>query len=274
MRSSLITLTTDFGLADSYVSELKGTILSINPNATIVDVTHFVRPQAILQAVFVTRAAWAAFPPDTVHVAVVDPRVGTQRRAIVLQSPRGVHVGPDNGVLSSALPEEARPPPGSEPCAVPVPAGHHAFAITNREFMRHSMSTTFHGRDIFAPAAAHLSLGVPPEKLGEALGQIIALPPLLARVSNGGAIHGAVVHIDRFGNIITDARAELLPAGRLSVELSGHSVMGPVATYASGDGPVALVGSSGYLEVASPGGNAADELGVKIGDSVVIRARA
>ena len=266
----IITLTTDFGLADSYVAEMKGVILGINPQAVIVDVSHAVRPQRLLQAVFLTQAAWPAFPTSAIHVVVVDPGVGTERRAIALVTPHERVVGPDNGVLSAGLPDAARPPADEGPRPVELPEGYRGFTITNRRYLREPISATFHGRDVFAPAAAHLSLGVPAEELGEPVDGIVAFPPLRARRRPDGAFEAQVVHIDRFGNVVTDARAEDLPEGRLVVELAGQRVAGLVRAYADARGLAALVGSSGYLEVALPNGNAAEALGVDIGGAVVV----
>lgn len=270
---AIITLTTDFGLADHYVAAMKGVILSVNPDATIVDVTHEVLPQQVRQAVYLTGCAWPFFPPDAIHVAVVDPGVGTERRALVLAGPQAVYVGPDNGVLSAALPEEARPPAGSgaEAAQVPLPTGYRAFLIAERRFRREPVSATFHGRDVFAPAAAHLSLGVPPEEFGPAVDGLLALPPLRARRRPDGVLAGCVLHVDRFGNLITDALAQDIPAGRLRVEIAAHTVEGPVRTYADAEGLVALVGSSGHLEVARPGGSAAATLKATVGEGVVVR---
>lgn len=276
----VVTLTTDFGLADPYVAAMKGVILGLNPRATVVDVSHEVRPQRLLQAVFITQAAWPAFPSGAIHVVVVDPGVGGERRAVVIETPRGSFLGPDNGVLSAALPEEARPTADQGPAPVALPAGHRpdgrpsgrAFAITNRRYLREPVSATFHGRDVFAPAAAHLSLGVEPQALGEQLDTILAFPPLRARRCPNGSLQAQVVHIDRFGNVVTDVRAEDLPSGRFTVELAGQLVPGPVRTYAEATGLAALVGSSGYLEVALPSGNAAQALGIDIGDGALLQA--
>ena len=268
----LITLTTDFGLVDPYVAAMKGVILGLNPQAAVVDVSHEVRPQRLLQAVFITETAWPAFPAGAIHLVVVDPGVGSGRRALVLVTPRGLFLGPDNGVLSAALPEEARPAADEGLASVAVPAGCRAFTITNRRYLREPVSATFHGRDLFAPAAAHLSLGLPPEALGDPVQALLALPPLRARRRRDGALQAQVVHIDRFGNVVTDARVEELPEGTFVVELAGQSVPGPVRTYAEAKGLTALVGSSGYLEVALPNGSAAGALGVDIGDAVLVRA--
>ena len=267
----IITLTTDFGLADQYVASMKGVILGLNPRATIVDVSHEVEPQRLLQAVFLTQAAWPLFPPGAVHVVVVDPGVGSERRSIVLESPRGLFLGPDNGVLSAALPEEARPPADVGLASVAVPPGRRAFTITNPRYLREPPSATFHGRDIFAPAAAHLTLGLPPEALGEPVEALLAFPSLRARRCHDGSLQAQVVHIDRFGNVVTDVLAEDLPEGGFVVELAGQSVAGPVRTYAEATGLTALVGSSDYLEVALPNGSAAQALGVDIGDAALVR---
>ncbi len=269
--NAIVTLTTDFGLADPYVATMKGVVLSLNPQAKIVDVSHEVRAQRLLPAVFVTQAAWPFFPPDTIHVVVVDPGVGTEQRAVALVTPHGRFLGPDNGVLSAALPEEARPPADRGLAPVPLPAGYRAFAITNRRYLREPVSATFHGRDVFAPAAAHLSLGVAAEALGEPLEALLAFPPLRARRCPDGTLQAQVVHIDRFGNVVTDARAEDLPEGALTVELAGQLVPGPVRTYAEAAGLTALVGSSGYLEVALPNASAAAALPVEIGEAALVR---
>jgi S-adenosylmethionine hydrolase len=269
----IITLTTDFGLADPYVAAMKGVILGLNPRATVVDVSHEVRPQRLLQAAFITQASWPSFPSDAIHVVVVDPGVGSGRSAIALVTPRGRLLGPDNGVLSAALPDEARPPAAQGVAPVALPAGYRTFAITNRRYLREPVSATFHGRDVFAPAAAHLSLGVAPETLGEPAEAILAFPPLRARRCPDGALRAQVVHIDRFGNVVTDVVSEDLPEGAFTVELAGQLVPGPVRTYAEATGLAALVGSSGYLEVALPNGSAAAALGVDIGDAALLRPR-
>ena len=269
----IITLTTDFGLADPYVAAMKGVILGINPEATVVDVTHEVAPQRIVQAVYLTGCTWPHFPPGSIHLTVVDPGVGTERRAIIVEGPRGLYVGPDNGVLSAALLEEARSMAGGEgPAAVPLPQGYCAFLIAEPRFLRQPVSDTFHGRDVFAPAAAHLSVGVPPGEFGEAVGSLLVLPPIRAKRRADGALAGRVVHVDRFGNLVTDVRAEDLPGGGLRVEIAGQTVEGLARTYADAEGLVAMVGSSGYLEVAEPGGSAAASLSVGVGEAVVVRA--
>ena len=268
---TLITLTTDFGLADPYVAAMKGVILSVNTRATIVDVSHAVRPQRIEQGAFVLASAWPYFPPGTIHVAVVDPGVGSERRALALKTGDGVFIGPDNGILSAALPDAAREQaePGGSPLA--LPPGTRAVVLSNQRFHRRPVSATFHGRDIFAPVAAHLSLGVPFEELGNSTDRIVALPPFRASPRPDGSLSGRIIHIDRFGNLVTDVRLDQLPPGRFSVEVGGRVVSGPAATYAEGSGLIALVGSAGYLEIALREGDACAELGAGIGQPVSVR---
>ncbi len=261
----IITLTTDFGTSDSYVAQMKGVILGINPNARIVDISHDVRPQQVLQATYLTQAAWPYFPSGTVHLAVVDPGVGTERRALAVESEQGLYIGPDNGVLSAALPDDERPATCS---TIRRPAGVRAFAITDERFIRERVSATFHGRDIFAPAAAHLSLGVNVDELGDAIDGLVAMPSIRAERDAAGSMQAQVIHIDRFGNVITSIRLEDLAAGEFSLQVGGHKVPGPFETYAELDGLGALGGSSGYLEIAAPSASAADALDVDIGAPV------
>ncbi len=270
--AALITLLTDFGTHDTYVGQMKGVILGIAPTATIVDLTHEIAPQRIAEGAFLLETALAAFPPGTIHLAVVDPGVGTARRAIAVATPQAVFVGPDNGLLSAALPEEARPD-GEGPTLVPVPEGVTVVELANPAYRRALVSNTFHGRDIFAPAAAHLAAGVPMEALGPRCTGMTALPPFHARQLPDGSLEAEIVSIDRFGNAITTARARELPPGLLTVAVRGHVVVGPVRTYAEAQGPTALVGSSGYLEIAVPNDSAAARLGLRLGDRVRIAPR-
>ena len=269
---AIITLTSDFGLADPYVAAMKGVILSLNPNAVIVDVSHAVRPQRVEHAAFLLQVARPYFPASAIHVAVVDPGVGTERLALALQTPLGVFVGPDNGVLSPALPEEVRGAAGERGGRIPLPEGCAGVSLTDPRYHRQPVSDTFHGRDVFAPVAAHLSLGVALPELGEAVEEAFVLPPFRALRRPDGSLAGRVVHVDAFGNLITDVRGEDLPPGEITVEVRGRPIKGLRRSYAEGTGLAALVGSSGYLEVALPGGNAAAETGAAIGDPVAVRA--
>lgn len=271
--SAVVTLTTDFGLADAYVAAMKGVILSINPDARLVDICHSVKPQSISQAAFILSTAYRFFPEGTVHVVVVDPGVGTDRRAIILRTPSACFVAPDNGVLSYVLDESS---PGSTngdatgPRQRQLGSELEAFAITSTRFWRSPVSPTFHGRDIFAPVAAHLSLGRSPADFGEKVASLTALPLARPLRKPDGSVTGRVLHIDTFGNLITSIRSQDLPpeGGRVSVELGGRVIQGLARTYAGGEALVALFGSSGHLEVALRNGSARDILDADVGDEV------
>lgn len=268
----IITLTTDFGLSEHYVGAMKGAILSVNPRAIIVDVTHEVRPQRIEEGSYLLGAAWPYFPEGSIHVAVVDPGVGGERRALVLSTPAGYFVGPDNGVLSCALPDSARPR-GNRGAAksVRLPEGYVAVAISDPRYMRQPVSATFHGRDVFAPVAAHISLGVEIDSFGERVASILALPLLRAVKKADGSVRGRVIHVDRFGNLVTSIRAVDVGGSDVTVEIAGKVVHGLASTYGDGDDLVALIDSSGYLEVAFPRGNAAELLYVCLDTPVSVR---
>jgi hypothetical protein len=267
----IITLTTDFGLQDPYVAALKGAILTINPDARLVDVSHAIRPQAIEEAVFVTAAAWPYFPSGAIHVVVVDPSVGSKRRSLALRTASAIFVGPDNGVLSAALSDDVRAAAGDSPAPLRLPADCLAVSLTNQRYFRSPVSSTFHGRDIFGPVAAHLSLAAPLADLGEPVERIVALPPFRARRQPDGSLLGRVLHIDAFGNLITDVRLDDLPSRDAVIEVAGRTIEGVSATYEPGADLRAVTGSSGYLEIAAPGGNAAALLGVELGETVVVR---
>ncbi|HEX5505909.1 MAG TPA: SAM-dependent chlorinase/fluorinase [Thermomicrobiales bacterium] len=248
----IITLTTDFGVRDAYVGIMKGVIAARAPAARVVDISHLVSPQRIREGAFLLHTAYPFFPPGTVHVGVVDPGVGTARRAIVLDVPGvGRFVGPDNGLFAYVL--DAHP-------------GCAAREIANPAFMRLPVSRTFHGRDVFAPAAAALRAGAPCEEVGPALdpATLVRLPALWP-AWHGDEIAGEVVHVDHFGTLVTNiprARfAGLAPAqlAALRIEAGGLTVRGLRETYgdaAPGD-VIALFGSSGFLEVARVDGRAA-----------------
>jgi hypothetical protein len=250
---------------------MKGAILVINPAARLVDVSHAIRPQAIEQAVFVVAAAWPYFPTGAIHVVVVDPTVGSRRRALALRIAGSTFVGPDNGVLSAALSDDVRATAGDSAAPVGLPADCRAVSLTNERHFRSPVSSTFHGRDIFGPVAAHLSLGVPLEDFGDPVERIVALPPFRARRQPDGSLRGRVLHIDAFGNLITDVRVEDLPSGSATIEVAGRIIQSVSATYEPGAALRAVTGSSGYLEIAAPGGSAAAMLNAAIGLPVVVR---
>ena len=259
--SRVITLLSDFGAADHYVAAMKGVILSINPEATLVDISHNVQPQNIAQAAFLLDSAWKYFPEGTIHLVVVDPGVGSERKTVILQHPQGLFVAPDNGVLSYVLAECA--PKGK------LRPGTKAVSLSNRKLGMPMVSPTFHGRDIMAPAAAFLSMGAPIEELGDPVERLVTIPiPRPLRKRN--ALIGHVIHIDSFGNLITDVRNADVPSRNMSIEVLGHRIEGLVEYYAQKDGLVALFGSSDRLEIAFANGSAAAFTGAKVGYKVIV----
>jgi S-adenosylmethionine hydrolase len=257
---SVITLTTDFGTGDWFVGTMKGVIASLAPRATVVDLTHDLPPGDIRAGAFALAASHRFFPKGTIHVAVVDPGVGSDRKAIAVQTAKGVFVGPDNGVLSWTLAREK------------VRAIH---ALENEAYFLQPVSRTFHGRDVFAPVAAHLSRGLPIQKLGPALKDFVRLAWPEALVRRDG-VEGEVVYIDRFGNAITNLEGSLVTgSARATCEIYARRrrvcPLRPFYQAVAPQTPVALVGSSGFLEIAINGGSAEKALGVKIGTRVVLR---
>ena len=250
---------------------MKGVILGINPQATIVDICHEIEPQSILQAAFLLGTSCPFFPKDTVHVAVVDPGVGTARRAILLITPQGYFLAPDNGVLSYVVQAGfPRRRPGRAARRIRLPAGYRAFSLTNPRYWLHPVSSTFHGRDIFAPVAAHLSLGVAPQELGEEVTNLAWLPLTEPRWSKG-VLEGVVLHIDRFGNLITDIPGRLVAGRRIEVEVNGWRIQGLSPSYAAGQEILALIGSHNNLEVSIRSGSAAGITGATVGSTVLVR---
>ena len=274
MVRPIITLLTDFGPSGSYVGAMKGVILGISSEAAIVDISHDIEAQAAEEAAFLLATVVPVFPPGAIHVAVVDPGVGTERAALAVRTAEGTFVGPDNGVLSAALPDAARSAgPASEAAPVSLPAAVQAVRLTNRRYFRPEISNTFHGRDIFAPVAAHLSLGVPLDELGEPVAEMRTFPAWRATTDGSGCIAGRVLYIDRFGNVVTDVRASDLPAGRVVLEVAGRCFEGLQHSYQDGPEYVIYIGSSGYLELARRNGNAAATLGIARGQRVMVTPR-
>jgi S-adenosylmethionine hydrolase len=263
----LITLLTDFGTDDTYVGQMKGVIAGIAPATTVIDLTHAVRPQQVEQGAFLLETAVEHFPLGAIHVAVVDPGVGTARRALAIRSRSGsgerYFVGPDNGLLSCALPPEVRP---DSAAVVALPPGVAAVALDFSH--ERAVSPTFHGRDLFAVAAARLAGGAPIEGLGSRVDQMIVLPRFLARSDDHDHLCGRVVHIDHFGNAVTTVHGSQLPSAPRAVRIGEHSIDTFVRTFGEASGLISLVGSSGYLEVAEVNGDAATRLGVQIGQGV------
>ncbi len=271
MSGPVITLLTDFGLADAYVGAMKGVVLRTNPQANLVDLTHDVPPQDVLQGAFLLGSAWSYFSPGTIHVAVVDPGVGTERRALLLEAHDHLFLAPDNGLLTFILPPEEAGSPPFQPYRALLPQGYRAHALTNSQLWRHPVSTTFHGRDVFAPVAGHLSLGLAPKDVGEPVDAVTRLAIPVPHWQ-AGKLAGHVLHIDRFGNVVTTLpEAALAGKGEVEVEVGGSKIRGLVRTYADANGLAALIGSHGYLEIALTNGSAAQALGVKVGDEVKVK---
>lgn len=270
----IIGFTSDFGLRDPYVGTVKAVMMGICADAAIIDVTHEIAPQSVVEAAFLTRQAWPYFPAGAIQLAVVDPGVGTARAAIALRTPRGCFVGPDNGVLSAALdpylPADVVERAGSEPVQIVVPAGCEARAIRSERVVRPNASATFHGRDIFGPAAGSLAAGLPFAELGPRHERIWYLPVARGETTAAG-VRGAVLHVDRFGNLISAIRAEDLPAGSRSAHAAGRRLP-LVRTYGDQSELCALIGSGGYLEIALPNGSAAAALNATIGLEVTVPA--
>ena len=267
--SPLITLTTDFGTSDPYVGLVKGVVLGINPNITLVDVTHEIAPQNVLQGAFLLGNSYGFFPAHSIHLAVVDPGVGTARRPVLLDTPQGRFIGPDNGILSYVLLANGQPAP-TKVGQVALPPQCRAYHLTNPRFWLRPLSSTFHGRDLFGPVAAHLSLGVSPRELGEEISSLICLPVATPEWDDSRVL-GRVVHIDRFGNLVTDLRASLFQDNeRVMVQVGGREIQGLSASYAEGREILALIGSCNTLEVAVKNGSAVARLGSRIGDTVTV----
>ena len=252
----IITLLTDFGSQDYFVSAMKGIILSINPDARIVDITHEIPPQDIRSASFNLLAVYRDFPAGTIHVAVVDPGVGSARRAVIVKCAGQFFVGPDNGVFSWICEREEN---------------SLAVHLSNEKFFRHPVSQTFHGRDIFAPAAAALSNGVALKEFGPTIDDLIQLEPLQPKRIDGGRLEATIIHIDRFGNCITNLTRDQLGAGAKLI-VSGREVSSFREFFAdrggNQDDVFCLFGSAGFLEIAAQDTSAAKIIGARRGDSV------
>ena len=271
-----IVLTTDFGLSDPFAGVMKGVVLSINPRATVIDLTHQIQPQNVSQGAFVLGTSHRFFPVGSIHVVVVDPEVGTSRQALLLVTPKSSFLAPDNGVLSYVMADYLEQPTAQAE-RVAVPPALTAYSLNNSRYWLHPVSHTFHGRDIFAPVAAHLSLGVPPEALGEPALELAWLPAPQPTIE-GGSIRGEVINVDRFGNLVTNIPESALPnSGKTEIGIKGRLIKELSRTYHDGGkstqpGLVALLGSNGFLEIAHPSGSAALTLEADIGEPVHVTA--
>ena len=265
--ANIITLLTDYGIRDSFVANIKGSVLKTNPQSQIIDITHEIAPQDIWEGAFTLKSAYNQFPKGTIHLAVVDPGVGSGRRPIIVVTESYYFVGPDNGLFSLVYLEAER---------LRV---HH---ITAAHYFTTSPGQTFHGRDVFAPVAAWLSKGIPSGNFGEEISDFVKLSVPSTRSSENG-IDGHVVHIDRFGNLITNITTKDLQTlltgddggAALSVSVGGKTIQGLKKFYgeAAPGQPGALINSNGHLEVFLFRQNARQSLGAKRGEPVRVMKR-
>jgi S-adenosylmethionine hydrolase len=259
----VITLLTDFGTADYYVGAMKGVMLGICPDAQLVDISHEIPPYAITEAAFTLSQAWSCFPRGTIHLAVVDPGVGSVRRPLLVEAAGHYFVAPDNGVLTMVY---------------HAVRGHEVRAITASGYFRHPVSRTFHGRDIFALVAAHLANGLAPSEFGNPIGDYLRLGFSIPALIGEKTWVGTILKVDRFGNLITNFDSETWR--RLSTEMfqmgiGGQSVSSMAPNYAAMlEGELFVIeGSAGFLEVSTNRGSAAERLGARSGDPVELRLR-
>jgi len=263
VTTPLITLLSDFGLKDPYVAEMKAVVLSICPQARLVDISHEIEKFNVRMGAFVLASAAPYFPKGTIHVAVVDPGVGTKRRALLVEARRAFFVGPDNGLLMMAAEKQGI---------------RHVYEITNERFMLSRVSRTFHGRDVFAPVAAHLANGYKSSDSGSEIHDYVLPRFVKPRLTKNG-LFGEVLHIDDFGNIVTNiSRTELEKTGiqegeivrlRLrdkTIKLKFCSTYGEVSVGKS----LALIGSHDFLEISANQGNASKKFGARVGDTVAV----
>lgn len=259
----LITLLTDFGSQDYFVGAMKGVILSIYPGASIVDITHEIPPQDIRAAAFNLLAVYKDFPTGTIHVAVVDPGVGSARRGIMIECAGLFFVGPDNGLFSWICDRERK---------------FRAIHLSNQGFFRHPISDTFHGRDVFAPVAAALASGVALEEFGPAIDDLTQLESLEPESGDGGVTKAMIIHIDRFGNCVTNLTRQHLTANQIAggakLVIKGREISAIRSFYADSGGDqgelCGIFGSAGFLDIAARDSSAARILSAQRGDPVLL----
>jgi S-adenosyl-L-methionine hydrolase (adenosine-forming) len=259
----IVTLLTDFGTADYFVGALKGAVLSVNPHAQVVDITHDLAAHDVEAGAFTLAAAFEAFPPGTVHVAVVDPGVGSSRRALAAEAAGHLFVGPDNGLFGHVY-ERAR--------------DLRVFHLTDESYFRPAPSATFHGRDVFAPVAGALSRGVKPAQLGVEVRDFVRLPLARPRRLPDGALEAAVIHVDRFGNLVTNLTPHDLPDEEgVRLAVGAHEVRRFRRFYAEEHGepgaPFAIWGSAGFLEISVERASAARALDAHRGQKIRVRRK-
>jgi S-adenosylmethionine hydrolase len=256
-KSSLITLLTDFGYSDPFAGVMKGVILNICPEVRIVDITHSIAPQNIDEAAFKLKTAYGYFPKDTIHTVVVDPGVGTNRAVLGVQADKYIFLAPDNGVLKYIFYEHPD-------CRV--------YRITNADYFLPNVSRTFHGRDVFAPAAAHLAGGVSLSEMGEAVQKYVKGKVESCEVM-GNRIKGQIVAFDRFGNGISNIEQEKIdPTKKIRIEIKSIKLNRFSQSYEAmpAGEPLAIIGSSGTVEIAVNRQSAKEKLNLETGDPVTI----
>jgi hypothetical protein len=253
----IIALLTDFGRKDYFVGAMKGVILSINTEAKIVDLTHEIEPQNITSAGFTLASCYQNFPPKTIFVAVVDPGVGSNRRAILVQTDQYFFVAPDNGLLSFVFENE------SYFCV---------FELTEPKFFSKNVSRTFHGRDVFAPVAAWLSKGIAPNEFGREVIDFIKFESAKPKVISASELEAAIIHVDRFGNLITNLKRSDLPE-KFIIEINQTSIENHLNFYAEAesDEVFTIWGSAGYLEIVVFQNSASEILKVKTGEKILVK---
>lgn len=259
----VISLLTDFGTSDYFVGAMKGALLSVNPQARIIDITHEIAPHDIYAGAFTLMCAYRSFPAKTVHVAVVDPGVGSERRPLLVASRDYFFVGPDNGLFGYVyeLEDEVR-----------------VFHLTNEKYFRARVSETFHGRDLFAPVAGAIARGLEPSELGREITDYVRLEPLDPSAIDGSRMKGAVIHVDRFGNCITNiTRGSLTKEGVVKgarLVVKGREITSFKKFFADDEGGTdelfAVWGSAGFLEIAAFQASAARLLDIKRGEPVLV----
>ena len=275
----IITLTTDFGTRDAYVGAMKGVIFTLCPSANVVDVSHEVGRHAVSEAAYTLAAAAAHYPPNAIHVAVVDPGVGSSRRALALESPHGVFLAPDNGILTYIMTANgAMLPPGrttadegadtAEMYNCPVPDCCRVYVLDKPSYWLAEVSRTFHGRDVFAPCAAHLANGTPISDLGSPVESVACLR--VPHVTTCDGIDGRVVHVDWYGNLVTNIPASAVEETSV-VNVRGRSIAGLSASYEDNvGGLLAIIGSRGTVEISVGRGSAASLLDAGVGARVTV----
>lgn len=260
MRGGIITFITDFGTRDGYVGIMKGVILKINPEVRLVDITHEISSHDIFEAGFILKNSYSYFPNGSIHLVVVDPGVGSERRAILVETDNHFFIGPDNGVFTFIYEFERI---------------KRVVELTDKRYFLPKTSLTFHGRDIFAPVAAHLSLGTSPEDFGDVCNSVVRVDIPRPEIEEG-IIKGVLFHIDNFGNLISNIPdvlfTESIGEGRCKIIVGGEVIEGVKGSYSEAkEGEIlAIFGSSGYLEVSVRGHSAQEKLGLGKGSEIKV----